>query len=158
MHYERRRQQQKQGLLRQQRRPRLSNSGAKNAKSNNHHNNETPTATTTTKATTLAQALYYIRRLKYEDTTRRVSYHICLADKNEAVITEKYGARWFRMWTIFLGWSVIIAAQGSSTVFMVTLAKNTKNDKASVSSDEAAAQPYSRIARWIGQRPVATQQ
>ena len=78
--------------------------------------------------------------------------------KNEAAIIAKYGQRWYRMWNIFLGWSVIIAAQGSSTVFMVTMAKNTKNDKDSVSAEEASKQPYSRIKRWIGAKPVATQQ
>ena len=78
--------------------------------------------------------------------------------RNEEAIVAKYGQRWFRMWMMFLAWSVIIGAQGSSTVFMVTLAKNTKNDKDSVSSEEADAVPYSRAARWIGKKPVATQQ
>lgn len=77
---------------------------------------------------------------------------------NEAAIVAKYGQRWFRMWMIFLGWSVIIGAQGSSTVFMVTMAKNHKNDKSSVSPDEAKDVPYSRQERWIGKKPVATQQ
>ena len=77
---------------------------------------------------------------------------------NEAAIVAKYGQRWFRMWMIFLGWSVIIGAQGSSTVFMITMAKNHKNDKSSVGPDEAKSVPYSRQARWIGKNPVATQQ
>ncbi len=77
---------------------------------------------------------------------------------NEAAIVAKYGQRWFRMWSMFLAWSVIIAAQGSSTVFMITMAKNTKNDASSVGPDEAPKQPYSRIRRWIGPKPVATQQ
>jgi len=38
------------------------------------------------------------------------------------------------------------------------MAKNTKNDKSSVSPDEARSQPYSRIKRWIGPKPVSTQQ
>jgi cyclopropane fatty-acyl-phospholipid synthase-like methyltransferase len=78
--------------------------------------------------------------------------------RNEQAIVAKYGQRWFRMWMMFLSWSVIIAAQGSSTVFMVTLAKNTKNDKSSVSPEEAKGQAYSRIKRWIGPKPVSTQQ
>jgi cyclopropane fatty-acyl-phospholipid synthase-like methyltransferase len=77
---------------------------------------------------------------------------------NEAAIVAKYGQRWFRMWMVFLAWSVIIGAQGSSTVFMVTMAKNHKNDKDSVSTDEAKSVPYSRQKRWIGKKPVATQQ
>lgn len=77
---------------------------------------------------------------------------------NEAAIVAKYGQRWFRMWMIFLAWSVIIGGQGSSTVFMITLAKNIKNDKDTVSPEEAAQVPYGRIRRWIGKNPVATQQ
>lgn len=39
-------------------------------------------------ATILGQALYYIRRLKYGDTKKMIPYFLCLADKNEASITE----------------------------------------------------------------------
>ncbi|MCG8786395.1 hypothetical protein G1K52_11560 [Tenacibaculum finnmarkense] len=39
-------------------------------------------------ATILAQALYYIRRLKYGDTQKMIPYFLCLADKNEASLTE----------------------------------------------------------------------
>ena len=77
---------------------------------------------------------------------------------NEAVIVEKYGERWFRMWMMFLSWSVIIGGQGGSTVFMVTLAKNIKNDKSTVSPEEARSVAYSRRERWIGPKVVGTQQ
>ncbi len=77
---------------------------------------------------------------------------------NEGVIVAKYGERWFRMWTFFLAWSSLIAAQGSSTVFMITLTKNIQNDKDSVSEAEAEAVPFSRMRRWVGKKPVATQQ
>jgi cyclopropane fatty-acyl-phospholipid synthase-like methyltransferase len=78
--------------------------------------------------------------------------------RNRAAIVAKYGERWFRLWTIFLAWSALIAAQGSSAVFMITLAKNTKSDKSAVSPHEARSVAYSRIQRWIGKAPVATQQ
>ncbi len=78
--------------------------------------------------------------------------------KNEAAIVAKYGQRWFRMWRMFLGWSVIIGGQGSSTVFMITMTKNTQLDKSTVSEAEAAAVPFSRRDRWIGRKPIATQQ
>jgi len=78
--------------------------------------------------------------------------------RNEEAIVAKYGERWFRMWTFFLAWSSLIAAQGSSTVFMITLTKNIQNDKDSVSEAEAKAVPFSRMRRWIGRKPVATQQ
>ena len=41
---------------------------------------------------------------------------------------------------------------------MITLAKNIKNDKSSVSPEEAAAVPFSRRTRFIGRNPIATQQ
>jgi cyclopropane fatty-acyl-phospholipid synthase-like methyltransferase len=78
--------------------------------------------------------------------------------KNEAAVVAKYGQRWFRMWAIFLSWSAIIAAQGTSTVFLVTMTKNVPNDKSSVGPDESASQPFSRTDRWVGRNPVATQQ
>ena len=78
--------------------------------------------------------------------------------RNEEEIVAKYGERWFRMWTFFLAWSALIAAQGSSTVFMITLTKNIQNDKDSVSEAEAKAVPFSRMRRWVGKKPVATQQ
>ena len=39
-------------------------------------------------ATTLAQSLYYIRRLKYIAVGQAIPFFICLADKNEASLTE----------------------------------------------------------------------
>ncbi|MEE9386563.1 MAG: cyclopropane-fatty-acyl-phospholipid synthase family protein [Nannocystaceae bacterium] len=78
--------------------------------------------------------------------------------RNETAIVAKYGERWFRMWMMFLAWSVIIAGQGSSTVFMITLTKNIKNDKATVSPEEAESVPYSRQQRWVGPKTVGTQQ
>jgi cyclopropane fatty-acyl-phospholipid synthase-like methyltransferase len=78
--------------------------------------------------------------------------------RNEAGIVEKYGERWFRMWMMFLGWSAIIAAQGTSAVFMITATKNHKNDRSSVSAEEAKRQVFSRKDRFIGSNPIATQQ
>lgn len=39
-------------------------------------------------ATILAQSLYYIRRLKYIEVQKVIPFFICLADKNEASLTE----------------------------------------------------------------------
>ena len=39
-------------------------------------------------ATILAQTLYYIRKLKYQDISKVIPPFLCLADKNESVITE----------------------------------------------------------------------
>ena len=78
--------------------------------------------------------------------------------RNEAEITANYGERWFRLWLLFLGWSSLIAAQGSSALFLMTMTKNNKNDKSSVSAEEAEVAAFSRRDRWIGRNPVATQQ
>ena len=78
--------------------------------------------------------------------------------RNEAAIVAKYGQRWYRMWMMFLAWSVIVGGQGGSTVFMITMAKNIKTDKSTVSPAEAKDVPYSRQDRWIGPDAVATQQ
>jgi cyclopropane fatty-acyl-phospholipid synthase-like methyltransferase len=78
--------------------------------------------------------------------------------RNEAEIVAAYGERWFRLWLLFLGWSTLIAAQGSSALFLMTMTKNNKNDKSSVSPEEAATVPFSRRSRWIGRNPIATQQ
>lgn len=78
--------------------------------------------------------------------------------ENEQAIVEKYGRRWFRLWCIFLSWSANIGYQGSSAVFFITLNKNAKNDKQTVSSEERGDVAMHRRARWIGPTPVATQQ
>jgi sphingolipid C9-methyltransferase len=76
--------------------------------------------------------------------------------KNREFVVEKYGERWFRLWSLFLAWSVLIANQGSSTVFMLTLTKNLQNDSATLPLGNGVR--LNRRSRWIGSRPVATQQ
>lgn len=76
--------------------------------------------------------------------------------RNEAAIVARYGQRWFRLWSMFLAWSEMIGAQGSSALFMITMTKNLANDAATVAPGEHAA--FSRQERWIGPNPVATQQ
>jgi sphingolipid C9-methyltransferase len=44
--------------------------------------------------------------------------------KNRTEVTKVYGEWWFRVWQVFLAWSVEIAAQGSSTCFQVVCNKN----------------------------------
>lgn len=78
--------------------------------------------------------------------------------RNEKEIVAKYGQRWYRMWLVFLGWSVIVGGQGGSTVFMITLTKNIENDKTTVSPEEAKDVAFSRQDRWVGPNVVGTQQ
>lgn len=42
---------------------------------------------------------------------------------NQAYLENKYGGFAFRRWEVFLAWSVRVARQGSSTLFMLTLTK-----------------------------------
>jgi cyclopropane fatty-acyl-phospholipid synthase-like methyltransferase len=44
--------------------------------------------------------------------------------ENEEFINSKYSIWWFRMWQIFLRWSVDIGAQGSSTCWGIVSHKN----------------------------------
>ncbi|KAJ1984340.1 hypothetical protein H4R34_000715 [Dimargaris verticillata] len=44
--------------------------------------------------------------------------------KNKDQITKTYGKRWFRLWQVFLAWSVIVARQGSSTCYQILAHKN----------------------------------
>jgi cyclopropane fatty-acyl-phospholipid synthase-like methyltransferase len=43
---------------------------------------------------------------------------------NKDKVIEKYGDRWYRIWVFFLAYSVIIARNGGSSVFQLTLHKN----------------------------------
>lgn len=63
---------------------------------------------------------------------------------NEKEVTAKYGVWWYRCWVIFLAWSTIIASQGSSTVFFVTLHRNTTK--------------WERRNTFVGAHPIACQQ
>ena len=49
-------------------------------------------------------------------------YENWMAHRREVVAA--YGEWWFRLWQVFLGWSVEIGAQGSSTCFQIVAHKN----------------------------------
>ena len=44
--------------------------------------------------------------------------------KNEEKVLEKYGAKIFRIYQIFLAWSVEIAATGGSSAYQIVCHKN----------------------------------
>jgi sphingolipid C9-methyltransferase len=44
--------------------------------------------------------------------------------RNQSAVEAKYGQFWFRLWQVFLGWSVHIAKQGNSTCFQIVCNKN----------------------------------
>ncbi|HEY0468569.1 MAG TPA: cyclopropane-fatty-acyl-phospholipid synthase family protein [Polyangiaceae bacterium] len=76
--------------------------------------------------------------------------------RNERQIVERYGQRWFRLWSFFLAWWVLIGSQGSSALFMITMTKNLKNDRETV--PQTSNFRFSRRRRFIGPRTIATQQ
>jgi len=78
--------------------------------------------------------------------------------KNKDQVIEKYGQYWFRMWAIFLAWSAIIAAQGSSTVFMITSHINHKNDGSSVYQADGSKKLFSRMDTFVGPDILGVQQ
>jgi cyclopropane fatty-acyl-phospholipid synthase-like methyltransferase len=44
--------------------------------------------------------------------------------KNETLIVQRYGQRWYRLWHLFLAWSWRIALQGNAACFQVVANKN----------------------------------
>jgi sphingolipid C9-methyltransferase len=106
------------------------------------------------------RAGFEVHRVENTGTHYAVTIHKWYQNwqRNRSAVVAKYGERWYRLWLMFLAWSIQIGGQGSSALFCVTLTKNTKNDKSTVSADEAKNVPFSRRDRWIGSKPVATQQ
>jgi len=51
--------------------------------------------------------------------------------KNRKKVVDKYGEKSWRTWSLFLAWSHMIAMQGSSTVYMISMTKNFPYDKRS---------------------------
>jgi len=76
--------------------------------------------------------------------------------RNKKEVVSVYKSWWYRIWSMFLAWSTIIARQGSSTVFMITCNKNTKSDKTSVTKEEGIDM-FNR-ERWVGQDVIGSQQ
>jgi len=64
--------------------------------------------------------------------------------KNKEAIIKTYGEWWFRLHVIFLAWSTVIATQGCSTVFFITMNKNRS--------------AFDRKGNWVGEFPIAVQQ
>ncbi len=73
--------------------------------------------------------------------------------KNKDKVIGKYGQWWWRNWAIFLAWSHLIAAQGSSTVYMMSLTKNLANDKSSIKKSLNSEKPVlDRTEMRIGRK------
>jgi cyclopropane fatty-acyl-phospholipid synthase-like methyltransferase len=59
--------------------------------------------------------------IHYSET---ISRWLANCERNKDKIIAKYGEKWYRIWLVFLAWSVVIAAQGSSTCHMIIAYKN----------------------------------
>ena len=46
---------------------------------------------------------------------------------NESDVLAKYGEYWYRLWSVFLSWSVIASGQGSATCYQIVMHKNTSS-------------------------------
>ena len=44
---------------------------------------------------------------------------------NREAVVKAYGERWFRLWKLFLAWSVVVPERGGSTCFQLVCNKNT---------------------------------
>lgn len=70
------------------------------------------------------------------------------------VVNAAYGTFWWRCWAVFLAWSTVIAGQGSSTVYMITLTKNMKNDRFTTTLKADREQPIlDRTEYWVNTKP-----
>jgi len=79
--------------------------------------------------------------------------------KNRKQVVAAYGQWWWRCWAVFLAWSTVIAGQGSSTVYMITLTKNHKNDARTTTMVDSREQPcFNRTDFWVqtkqGVKPI----
>jgi cyclopropane fatty-acyl-phospholipid synthase-like methyltransferase len=80
-------------------------------------------------------------------------YYNWIANKDDVIAA--YGEYYYRMWIVFLGWSTIIAGQGSSTVFMIT---NTINHDVDIETSEVGTGVINRTEMWVGDEPIGIQQ
>ena len=81
----------------------------------------------------LAPMVDYMEKAGFEiHTVENISTHYQYTIKkwhdnwvgNKDAIVEAYGERWYRIWHVFLAWSVVIARQGTAACFQVVANKN----------------------------------
>lgn len=81
----------------------------------------------------LSEMMKYAERAKFEiHSVENVSIHYAWTIKawhdnwlsNRDQVLSTYGERWFRIWNLFLAWSVRIAEQGNAACFQVVMNKN----------------------------------
>jgi len=89
----------------------------------------------------LSEMMKYAERAKFEiHSVENVSMHYAWTIKkwhdnwlaNREQVLATYGDRWFRIWHLFLAWSVRIAEQGNAACFQVVFNKNQNSFDRSV--------------------------
>ena len=85
--------------------------------------------------------------------TIKAWYYNWIENKDDVI--EAYGEYYYRMWIVFLGWSTIVAGQGSSTVFMTT---NTINHGVDVETSAIDTGVIHRTGMWVGEDTIGIQQ
>ena len=65
-------------------------------------------------------------------------YENWLRARKEIVANPKYGERLYRLWEIFLAWSVIASGQGSAACYQILAHKNTYTFPRDIWCDKAA--------------------
>jgi cyclopropane fatty-acyl-phospholipid synthase-like methyltransferase len=89
--------------------------------------------------------------IHYSET---ISRWLTNCERNKEKIVSKYGEKWYRIWLVFLAWSVVIAAQGSSTCHMIVAYKNKDAyDRKRFVGAVSSGAPHSRA---IAVKPNAT--
>jgi len=74
---------------------------------------------------------------------------------NKAKVVKAYGEKSWRNWSIFLAWSYMIAMQGSSTVYMISMTKNFPNDarsRAPLTNDPIKEMGINRAKYWVDKK------
>jgi sphingolipid C9-methyltransferase len=89
----------------------------------------------------LSEMMKYAEKAKFEiHSVENVSVHYAWTIKawhdnwvsNKQQILDSYGDRWYRIWNMFLAWSVRIAEQGNAACFQVLMNKNVNTFDRSV--------------------------
>ena len=78
--------------------------------------------------------------------------------KNKDKVIGKYKTWWYRNWDVFLAWSALIARQGTSAVYMMTVTKNTFQDAHSIKINSNNKPLLNRTQTFIGPKTIAWQQ
>lgn len=95
-------------------------------------------------ATQVERAGFEVQRVNNLGThyMRTIEQWLSLWRKSKEEMVKKYGIKAYRRWEVFLAWSVRIARQGSSTLWLVTLTKAGQEERRLQSQKHLAPQLF----------------